>query len=96
MLAEAALAEPCSFVDVQEMHRKSPETFDAPSPARLAAIGPGSFVKVSCENERFWVQVTSVSDAKICGRVDNAVGMPGLRLGSMVCFEKRHVYDVFY
>lgn len=85
------------FTDAQAMSRLHPQTFDVPAPEILAAIRPGSLVKVCAEPERFWVEVLAVEGDGIMGRVSNDLvhtARHGLRDGDNVTFEKRHIYYV--
>lgn len=85
------------FTDAQAMSRLHPQTFDVPAPEILAAIRPGTFVKVCAEPERFWVEVVAVEGDGIMGRVSNDLvhtARHGLRDGDNVTFEKRHIYYV--
>lgn len=86
------------FVDAQEMAKKHPETFIAPSEADLAQIKEGMHVKVSAANERFWCLVEAIDQDRITATVDNEVlGTPahGLKYGDTVEFEKRHIYQIY-
>lgn len=85
------------FTDAQAMSRLHPQTFDVPAPEILAAIRPGTFVKVCAEPERFWVEVVAVEGDGIMGRVSNDLvhtARHGLRDGDSVTFEKRHIFGV--
>lgn len=81
--------------DAQAMHRKHPKTFDVPSKEKLAKIKKGDTVKISACNERFWVKVSSVQGGKVCGIVDNRTSCPGFEYGKKVCFQKKHIYNVW-
>ena len=84
------------FVDAQEMHKKHPDSFYAPTIRELRALKKGDTVKVCYNNlERFWVILTSVKGNKLEGKVDNHVLANDLSLGDIVSFERRHVYDIF-
>lgn len=82
------------FVDAQEMKRQYPDKFFAPDIEELVRIQPGDFIKVCTENERFWVEVISVEDGVITGRVDNDLITQTLRFNDVISLEPRHVYDI--
>ena len=87
-----------TFTDAQEMHKKHPNTFDAPSWSDLNLIEPGDFVKICGEckdgGERFWLKVTKVTPRKITGEVDNDLVTLPYKLGETLTFEPKHVYDI--
>jgi hypothetical protein len=79
------------------MHRDHPQTFWVPDDDTLAAIVPGWLVKLCAGRERFWVEVSEVTETLLHGRVGNVLVFPeehGLDLDDEVTFERRHVYDV--
>jgi len=84
------------FTDAQEMHKLHPETFDAPSKKELNALKVDDIVKVSHFNERFWNSIIAIKGNKIKATVDNAVfcNQP-FKLGDVIEFEKRHIYDIW-
>lgn len=85
------------LVDAQQMALNHPDTFNAPTDAELAAIGPGVWVKVCAAPERFWVSVQAVSDLSIVGYVDNELtytAVHGLAYADVIKFEPRHVYQI--
>lgn len=85
------------FVNAQEMHRNHPLTFDAPTEAELAGIGPGDLVKVCVEGERFWVKVTEPTAEMFTGTVDNILlctDRHGLSYQDAVTFGRECVYDL--
>jgi hypothetical protein len=84
------------FVDAQEMGRLHPDTFDVPTPKELACIKKGTFVKVCCNDERFWVEVTKVDGEKLTGTVGNDLvdeRNEDLYFGREIEIEKKNVYD---
>jgi hypothetical protein len=85
------------FVDAQAMHKKHPDTFEAPSMEDIRKIKPGNWVKVSAGNERFWIKVLDRKMFTIIGQVDNELintGEHGLRLGDIVVFHQNCVYSI--
>lgn len=85
------------FVDAQDMHRNHPQTFEVPSNEDLNGISKYDFVKVSCNNERFWIEVTSVDGDKIKGTVSNGLFMEGneeLVFGKEIEVTKNNVFDI--
>ncbi len=84
------------FDDAQERARQNPATFEAPGPEELGAVGPGSFVKVCCGDERFWTLVTRREGDRIWAKVNNDLAftnLHGLRDGDEVQYETRHAYN---
>lgn len=85
------------FVNAQEMHQNHPLTFDAPTDAELAGVGPGDLVKVCVEGERFWVRVTEAAGGTLAGTVDNILlctDRHGLSYQDAVTFGRECVYDL--
>lgn len=83
------------FVDAQEMAKKHPDTFGCPSQNELSAIKVGYNVKVSYNNERFWVLVKKINGDEVVGQVDNDLVLEQpFSCGNLIRFEKRHVYDI--
>jgi hypothetical protein len=84
------------FVNAQEMMKKHPETFYAPSKEELDNIKIGDSVKVCVEDkERFWVTVTEIDGENITGEVDNVLIDVDLELGEIIKFKKENVYNIF-
>ena len=89
---------PPRFVDAEELAK--------PGPEQLAAIAPGSAVKVAVEArgaqpaEAFWLEVAAVDGERIVGTVDNHLSAAGNRLsppfhfGEVLQVERRHVLQV--
>jgi hypothetical protein len=88
------------FANAQILARKNPDTFHAPSEEDLSNIVVGSFVKVCYElpppetGERFWAIVLEVCGGTITAKVDNLLLSAPFRVGEIIIFEKKHVYDV--
>ena len=53
------------FIDAQEQHKQSPESFDAPSNEELDNLKKGDTVKVCNGKERFWTIILSITKDKI-------------------------------
>ena len=90
------------FVDAEEMQKKHPETFEAPSldpecAEEIRALKAGDFVKVCALGERFWVIILKRENGKMTAMVDNYLfsAEDGLVLdyGDFVEVEDRHIYD---
>ena len=84
------------FVDAQEMARKHPDTFKAPTKKELKSIKVGDFVKVCANNEeRFWVMVKSVEGNQITGTIDNQLICKGhgLKYQDQITFYKKNIYQ---
>ena len=87
-----------AFINAQKMAEENPDTFFAPSFDELNEIKEGSFVKIAVDGERFWVEVISVNENKIIGKVGNCLIMTkehGLKLDKKIRFEKKHIYSIF-
>jgi len=84
------------FIDAQEMKKKHPKTFEAPTQKELEELKVDQFVKVSAEGERFWVELLQVKEQKMTGTVANDLvrSEHGLKFGDIVEIEKRHVYQI--
>ncbi len=82
------------FEDAQQLAKQYPDTFYAPDEDILSRIKSGDFIKVCTLNERFWIEVTSVSEGKITARVDNELLMDELHYNDIIEIEPRHVYDI--
>jgi len=84
------------LLDAQAQALAHPDTFAAPSASALALLPrPGiDLVKVCDGMERFWVLVRSVDGDRVTGRVDNELvgGQAYANHGSVISFEKRHIY----
>ncbi len=84
------------FVDAQEMHRKYPATFEVPPDDSLSLLSSGDRVKVSHNNERFWVAVKGIFGDTIAGMVDNClICEHPFSHGDVITFEKRHVHSIY-
>lgn len=82
------------LVDAKAMARKYPKTFEAPSDKVLTKIKPGDLVKVSRNDQRFWLSVTGFEKRRIHGTVVNHLGdkNPDLPFGSSIYFSKKNIY----
>lgn len=84
------------FIDAQEMHKKHPETFEAPTDDELSCIKAGDSVKVCRNNERFWVTITKVDCGNIEGIIDNQLICNSvLKCGDHVRFKKKNIYTIW-
>ncbi len=86
------------FIDAQEQHKQSPETFDAPSIIELSTLKKGDTVKVCNGKERFWTIIKEITGDKIKAEVNNQLFDAkeyGYDCGDTISFEKRHIYDIF-
>ena len=81
------------FTNAQTMHKKHPDTFEAPTKEELDALKVGNIVKVSHNNERFWVTITAIDKDIITGKVDNVLIRPQpFKYGDIIKFKKHHIY----
>lgn len=83
-----------TFADAQAMRIKHPATFYAPSKEDLDNIKDGDFVKVSVNNERFWVIVTNVNGDVVTGTIDNDLLQKQLKYKDIIEFPKNCIYDI--
>ena len=92
-----------SLTDAQEMQRKNPRTFSAPTADEIMALRTRAHVKVCAGRERFWVQITAASfivydpfRSTFRGRIDNDLVYTtehGLLCDDIITFEGRHIYS---
>lgn len=83
------------FSDAQKLKRDHPKTFGVPTVKQLAKLKKGYYVKVSHNEERFWVILTEVRGKRLKGTVTNAlVYDQPFSLDDTIIFEKRHVYNI--
>ena len=84
------------FTDAQKLHEDNPDTFSVFHLEDLQAlVAPGTYVKVTSADERFWVYVDAVDDDKVTGLVANDLLRAPFKFGDTVHFELRHIYDVY-
>ena len=84
------------YVNAQEMAKKHPDTFEAPTKEDLDAVKVGDSVKV-CANqkERFWVTVTEVNNDDVIGTVDNDLVSVELAYDETIKFKKENIYSIY-
>jgi len=84
-----------NFINAQEMAKKYPDTFEAPSMEELAQIKQNDFIKVCLNDERFWVKVIEADEDEIRGEVDNHLfeSQP-FNIGDIIACKKEHVYAI--
>jgi len=85
------------LVNAQEMAKAHPETFDAPDKEELSNVKVGSSVKVCINNEeRLWVEVTSIDCGQLKGKIDNCpVVIDDVKFGDSILFREENIYDIF-
>lgn len=84
------------LIDAQDMAMGYPGNFSAPATHSLGRVAAGRLVKICRNDERFWVLVKKVSDDDVVGEVNNhLLYNPDLPVGTMVRFQKRHIFSVF-
>ena len=86
------------FIDAEAMHRKHPDSFNAPSVDprcldEIRKLTTGDFVKVCTNDERFWAEITARFGSKFTAVVDNRLLNDGLECGDQIEVEERHIYD---
>ena len=93
--ASGAPSYDVKFVDAQAMHAAHPDSFWAPSRAELRAIRPGYTVKVCCNSERFWVDITRVRGQEVSGTIANVlVCEQPFNSGDLIHFHKKNIFDL--
>jgi formylmethanofuran dehydrogenase subunit C len=84
------------FINAQEMHKKHPDTFEAPTKEELNAITLNNSVKVCHNDERFWVTVTAINKDIVTGTIDNdLVCRQPFKFGDEIKFKKHHIYSIY-
>ncbi|HEY1846339.1 MAG TPA: hypothetical protein VGH05_15950 [Buttiauxella sp.] len=81
------------FMNAQRMARLHPESFFVYSYDELSLLTPGHYVKVCSNNERFWVEITSVEGKRFTGTVANNLVCNDLKLGDEVKFTMNNIFD---
>lgn len=84
------------LVNAQEMAKKYPETFEAPTQEDLNLVNVGDFVKL-CFNdrERMWVQVTYRNGDKLKGTLANdPILIKDLKYGDLIDFKLENIYTL--
>lgn len=85
-----------NWVNVEEQHRLTPDTFTIPSKIELDRIAPGYTVKICNGFERFFCEVESIKDDVIIGRVDNIlIRKYPYKYGDRVKFKKKNIYMIY-
>jgi hypothetical protein len=81
------------LVNAVAMSRVHPKTFSVPD---TAAVGKGTIVKVSDDEERFWVEVTDRCGDVLTGLVRNEIVCSGsLDYGDVIQFHVDNVYSIW-
>ena len=85
------------LVNAQEMAKKYPETFEAPSKEELNKVKVGDSVKICIDNkERLWVSVTEITENLLKGTIDNCpVVLENIDYGDTISFKKENIYGIF-
>jgi hypothetical protein len=85
------------FVDAQEMAKRYPAFFEAPSNEQLDSLKIGDIVKVCHNEERFWTIIKSIGDDnKITAIVDNdLVCNQPFKCGDEIQFMKCHIFRTY-
>lgn len=84
------------FVNAQEMHKKYPDTFEAPTKKEMDAQKVGNSVKVCHNDERFWVTITAIKGNTIKGTVDNDLYRSHpFKYGDIIEFKKYNIFHIY-
>lgn len=85
------------LVNAKLLAKEHPKTFTVPPEARLKKLKPGDFVKVTRNNERFWVRLTGWVGKRWHGTVANdLVFNDDLKYGESIFFTKKNIYDAMF
>jgi hypothetical protein len=81
------------WVSATEMAERHPLTFKAPTADEIAALVPGSSVKICNTSERFWATILARRDHAFLGRVANHLAFPAFyKCGDLIEFKDTHVF----
>lgn len=70
------------------------DSFEVPSDAALKSLGPGDFVKLCRNSERFWVRIDGYIGRKWHGTVANDTLLnDDLKYGDSIFFMRKNIYD---
>ena len=81
-----------------EMAKNHPDTFECPTSDEIKNVECGGNVKISHNDERFWVQVTDndKQNRKITGVVDNDLVLEhDFQCGDIIQFDYKNVYSIY-
>ncbi len=87
-----------NLVNAQEMQRKHPKTFEAPSREELDKLKIDDTVKVACCGERFWTIITKINGDNITAIVDNDLlytDEHGFKYKDVITFIKDNIHSIF-
>lgn len=82
------------LVNAVEMNHAHPETFQLPDVEEIESLTEGSLVKVSDNQERFWVEIVRRQNDVLVGRVDNHLFSRKLKYNDLIQFCTANVYQV--
>lgn len=86
------------FTNAQEMAKKYPETFKAPTLNQLNNLKVGNLVKVCVEPERFWTFILEINGDEIKAQIDNRLIFTGehyLKYKDVITFNKNNIYQIY-
>lgn len=84
-----------NLVDAKQQSIENPDTFEYPE-EELKDLKEGDYVKVSHNEERFWVMLTRMNGDNLVGFVNNdLVRKHQFKCDDKVSFEKRHVHQIY-
>ena len=84
------------LVDAQEMAKKHPGSFEAPTQKELDAIKSKSIVKVCFDNkERMWAILKKKEGKGWIAELNNSPMEVNYELGEMFYLEPRHIYSIY-
>ncbi len=78
------------LVDAEEMRKNHPTTFQLPDGREL--LKAGDYALISMPGERFWVEIESVTDDGLWGRIDNELLFGTLTFNHRIQFEHRNIF----
>lgn len=85
-----------SLTDAQEMAKKHPDTFDAPTKQELSVLKKGSIVKVCFDDqERMWASLERKEKKGWVAKLDNDPMTVPYQLGDLFYLEPKHIYAIY-
>jgi hypothetical protein len=89
--------KPAVLINAAAMAIEYPATFRRPSAEELAAIGPGSVVRIGIPGERFWGVLVERrgADGAMIGKINSPVYVGRLRYGDEIALTTDHIFEIY-
>jgi hypothetical protein len=94
----------CHLVDVEQVHRDHPTTFEIVERAAREGMRVGDFVKLIVNHderrtdrpagERMWFEIVRQEGERYVGKLDNVPSSLPMRLGAEVAFGPEHILEL--